>query len=95
MIVELLLVLGGLALLVLGGDLLVKGAVGLSLKLGMTPLVVGLTVVAFGTSAPETDAILAISRRTSPGPRPPQTRSMIRSPNRPCGRTSRKARAMK
>ena len=53
MIVELLLVLGGLALLVLGGDLLVKGAVGLSLKLGMTPLVVGLTVVAFGTSAPE------------------------------------------
>ena len=53
MIVELLLVLGGLALLVLGGDLLVKGAVGLSLKLGMTPLVVGLTFVAFGTSAPE------------------------------------------
>ncbi len=37
MIVELLLVLGGLALLVLGGDLLVKGAVGLSLKLGITP----------------------------------------------------------
>ncbi|WP_411837727.1 calcium/sodium antiporter [Paracoccus sp. ME4] len=53
MIVEILLVLGGLALLVAGGDLLVKGAVGLSLKLGMTPLVVGLTVVAFGTSAPE------------------------------------------
>jgi len=52
-IVEILLVLGGLALLVAGGDLLVKGAVGLSLKLGMTPLVVGLTVVAFGTSAPE------------------------------------------
>ena len=58
MIVELLLVLGGLALLVLGGDLLVKGAVGLSLKLGMTPLVVGLTVVAFGTSAPELSAAL-------------------------------------
>ncbi|WP_405404167.1 calcium/sodium antiporter [Paracoccus sp. Ld10] len=53
MIVDTLLVLGGLALLVFGGDLLVKGAVGLSLKLGMTPLVVGLTVVAFGTSAPE------------------------------------------
>lgn len=53
MIVEILLVLGGLALLVLGGDLLVKGAVNLALRLGITPLVVGLTVVAFGTSAPE------------------------------------------
>lgn len=53
MIVELLWILGGLALLVLGGDLLVRGAVNLALKLGMTPLVVGLTVVAFGTSAPE------------------------------------------
>ncbi|WP_240637646.1 calcium/sodium antiporter [Paracoccus aestuarii] len=53
MIVDMMLVLGGLALLVFGGDLLVKGAVNLALKLGMTPLVVGLTVVAFGTSAPE------------------------------------------
>ncbi|OJH44731.1 calcium/sodium antiporter [Paracoccus sp. SM22M-07] len=53
MIVDILLVLGGLALLVLGGDLLVKGAVNLALRLGITPLVVGLTVVAFGTSAPE------------------------------------------
>lgn len=53
MIVDLLLVLAGLALLVLGGDNLVKGAVNLSLRLGVTPTVVGLTVVAFGTSAPE------------------------------------------
>ena len=53
MIVDILLVLGGLVLLVLGGDLLVKGAVNLALRLGITPLVVGLTVVAFGTSAPE------------------------------------------
>lgn len=53
MIVDVLLVVAGLALLVLGGDLLVKGAVNLSLRLGITPLVVGLTVVAFGTSAPE------------------------------------------
>lgn len=53
MIVDLLLVLGGLAFLVLGGDLLVKGAVNLALRLGLSPLVVGLTVVAFGTSAPE------------------------------------------
>ena len=53
MIVDILLVLGGLVLLVFGGDLLVKGAVNLALRLGITPLVVGLTVVAFGTSAPE------------------------------------------
>lgn len=53
MIVDVLLVLAGLALLVVGGNLLVKGAVNMSLRLGITPLVVGLTVVAFGTSAPE------------------------------------------
>ena len=53
MIVDLLLIAGGLGLLVLGGDALVRGAVALSLRLGITPLVVGLTVVAFGTSAPE------------------------------------------
>ncbi|TRW97407.1 calcium/sodium antiporter [Paracoccus sp. M683] len=53
MVVDLFLVLAGLGLLVLGGDHLVKGAVNLSLRLGVTPTVVGLTVVAFGTSAPE------------------------------------------
>lgn len=47
------LVAAGLALLVLAGDALVKGAVNLSLRLGIPPLIVGLTVVAFGTSAPE------------------------------------------
>lgn len=43
----------GLLLLVLGADLLVRGASRLSLSFGISPLVVGLTVVAFGTSAPE------------------------------------------
>ena len=43
----------GLVLLVFGADLLVRGASRLSLSLGISPLVVGLTVVAFGTSAPE------------------------------------------
>lgn len=52
-----LLFAAGLALLLLGADLLVRGASRLSLSLGIPPLVVGLTVVAFGTSAPE----LAIS----------------------------------
>lgn len=43
----------GLVLLVGAGDLLVRGAVGLAFRLGIPPLIVGLTVVAFGTSAPE------------------------------------------
>lgn len=48
-----LLLLGGLVLLCVGGDLLVRGAESLAVRLGMTPLVIGLTVVAFGTSSPE------------------------------------------
>ncbi len=46
-------VLGGISLLVLGGELLVSGAVKLASRLGMNPLLIGLTVVAFGTSMPE------------------------------------------
>jgi cation:H+ antiporter len=48
-----LLLLAGLVLLVVGGELLVRGASKLAVSLGLSPLVVGLTVVAFGTSAPE------------------------------------------
>jgi cation:H+ antiporter len=43
----------GLVILVFSGDALVRGAVNLALRLGIPALVVGLTVVAFGTSAPE------------------------------------------
>lgn len=43
----------GLVILVLAGDALVRGAVNLSLRLGIPALIVGLTIVAFGTSAPE------------------------------------------
>jgi cation:H+ antiporter len=50
---DILYVAIGLVLLVLAGDALVRGAVNMSLRLGIPPLVVGLTVVAFGTSAPE------------------------------------------
>ena len=49
--------IAGLALLILGAELLVRGASRLALTFGIPPLVVGLTVVAFGTSSPE----LAIS----------------------------------
>ena len=43
----------GLVILLLAGDLLVKGAVNMALRLGIPALIVSLTVVAFGTSAPE------------------------------------------
>jgi len=43
----------GLALLLLAGDSLVKGAVNMSLRVGIPALIVSLTIVAFGTSAPE------------------------------------------
>ena len=53
MLYTILVLLAGLVLLVLGGDFLVRGASGIALRAKITPLVVGLTVVAFGTSAPE------------------------------------------
>jgi cation:H+ antiporter len=49
----LLLFLAGLAALVAGSDALVRGASKLAVSFGISPLVVGLTVVAFGTSSPE------------------------------------------
>jgi cation:H+ antiporter len=48
-----LLLISGLALLLIGGDSLVRGAVALAERSRLPPLLVGLTVVAFGTSAPE------------------------------------------
>lgn len=50
---NLILFAGGLALLILGANALVRGASRLALSFGISPLVVGLTIVAFGTSAPE------------------------------------------
>ena len=46
-------IVGGLVLLFFGADWLVKGAVTMALHLGLSPLIVGLTVVALGTSLPE------------------------------------------
>jgi cation:H+ antiporter len=48
-----LALIGGLLLLVLGGELLVRGSVRVAERLGISPLLIGLTLVGFGTSAPE------------------------------------------
>ncbi len=53
MFIDLLLLVTGLVLLLGGGNYLVQGASALARGLGVSPLVIGLTVVAFGTSAPE------------------------------------------
>lgn len=53
MLLPVLLILASCAILFIGAELLVRGGSSLALKLGLTPLVVGLTVVAYGTSAPE------------------------------------------
>ena len=53
MILDVVLLVGGIGVLYYGADWLVRGAARLAAALGISPLVVGLTVVAFGTSAPE------------------------------------------
>ncbi|WP_417249770.1 calcium/sodium antiporter [Celeribacter sp.] len=50
---DFLIALGGLVILLIAGDTLVRGAVNLSLRLGVPALIVSLTIVALGTSAPE------------------------------------------
>jgi cation:H+ antiporter len=63
-IVELLL---GLAILAVGADLLVRGAVGLAALLRIPHLIVGLTIVSFGTSAPELVVSLQAALRGAGG----------------------------
>lgn len=53
MILSIFLVLIGLAVLIVGGESLVRGASSIAKRLKVAPIVIGLTIVAFGTSAPE------------------------------------------
>ncbi len=59
--------IGGLVLLVAGGDLLVRGAVRVAERLGVSPLVIGLTLVGFGTSTPELVTSVQAALAGSPG----------------------------
>ncbi|WP_086607922.1 calcium/sodium antiporter [Erythrobacter donghaensis] len=62
-----LLVLGGLVLLALGGELLVRGAVGMAARIGISPLLAGLTIVGFGTSMPELATSVQAAMAGAPG----------------------------
>ena len=62
-----LLLIAGLVLLVLGGELLVRGTVAIAGKLGVSPLMIGLTIVGMGTSMPELAASVQAALAGSPG----------------------------
>jgi len=64
---DFLILLAGLAVLIIGGEFLVKGAVGFSHAMKISPLVIGMTVVAFGTSAPELLVSLQSAMGGNPG----------------------------
>ena len=57
----------GLIILLISGDALVKGAVNLSLRLGVPALIISLTIVAFGTSAPELLIAIQATLEDAPG----------------------------
>lgn len=59
--------IAGLALLVIGGELLVRGAVQAAERFGISPLVIGLTLVGFGTSMPELVTSVQAGLSGSPG----------------------------
>lgn len=62
---DIMLLIVGLGLLLKGADWLVEGAVSLARRLGLSPLIIGLTIVAMGTSAPETAASIAAALANS------------------------------
>ncbi len=66
-LLNVVLLLVGFVLLVKGADFFVDGAVGISRKLKIPAVVVGLTIVAFGTSAPETSVSIAAAIAGSNG----------------------------
>lgn len=64
---EYVLLIIGIGLLVLGGNYLVKGAVGLANRFNVSPLLIGVTIVSFGTSAPELIVSIQATLDGTPG----------------------------
>ena len=67
MLIDVALVLAGFGLLLLGGEGLVRGAVAVASRVGLSPMVVGVVLVGFGTSMPEMAASLRAALAGSPG----------------------------
>jgi cation:H+ antiporter len=67
MAMNILLLIVGLIVLIVGGEALVRSAAGIALKAKLSPLVVGLTIVSVGTSAPELFASLSAALSGAPG----------------------------
>lgn len=59
--------IGGLILLLIAGDALVSGAASLAIKFKLSPLLIGLTIIAFGTSAPELFVSIKAAFNGTPG----------------------------
>lgn len=64
---DLLLLVGGFGLLIVGGESLVRGSVALAERAGLSPLFIGIALVGFGTSVPELVTSLQASFQGSPG----------------------------
>jgi cation:H+ antiporter len=67
MLVDILLIIAGLALLTWGADRFVHGAAAAARNLGVAPLLIGLTIVAFATSAPEILVSIVAAMQQQPG----------------------------
>lgn len=65
--IDILYILGGFIGLLIGGNLLVQGAVALARQLGISPMIIGLTLVGFGTSMPELVTSVQAALAGSPG----------------------------
>ncbi|MEE9196434.1 MAG: sodium:calcium antiporter, partial [Alphaproteobacteria bacterium] len=60
-------VLGGFILLLFGAEFLVRGAVALARRLKVSPMIIGMTIVAYGTTAPELVVSLEAALSGAPG----------------------------
>jgi cation:H+ antiporter len=66
-VTDVFMLLGGFLLLTVGGELLVRGSVSFAESLGISPLIIGLTFVGFGTSMPELVTSVQAARIGAPG----------------------------